>query len=106
MLRRTEDNIRELCFRLLAMKDEDPEANARTQELRTALRRYIQHFRARAAMYPMVKERRTRDLLLQSEKAAVSEKLTEIDRGIPGPRSMLAREQDQSSSQTTKPGGQ
>ena len=100
--RRTEDNIRELCFRLLAMKDGDKETNAGTQELLAALRRYIQHFRARAAKYPLVKERRARNFL-QSDNAVVPERLKEIDPSIPGQPSPNTRNRDQSSRKTTKP---
>jgi hypothetical protein len=100
-MRRTEDNIRELCFRLLAMKDEDREAKAGTQELRDALGRYIQHFRARAAKYPLVRERRSRNLL-QSENATMPERLKAIAASAPGQPSPNTTQRDRLLGQTTK----
>jgi hypothetical protein len=61
-MRRVEDKIRRLSEQLLAA-EEDKELGPMLVELREALHQYIQRLRTRLANYPIVVERRVRNVI-------------------------------------------
>jgi two-component system chemotaxis response regulator CheY len=70
--RRTEDRIRDLCDQLFATKDDNDPI---IEELRNALHQHIEQLRIRIANYPVLIERRRRDLTphlenLEGEKSS------------------------------------
>lgn len=85
VMRRTEDTIRELCLQLFAAKD-DQGLTSLIVELREALHRHVELFRARLREYPIVVERRVRDRSEQPAATPIQEVATrEIDSKTPLP---------------------
>ncbi|MCU1296276.1 MAG: hypothetical protein JWO91_554 [Acidobacteriaceae bacterium] len=59
MYRRLEDRVRELCAKLSALRESDPELEPTIKELRTALREHIRKMRGRLVTFPSPERRRS-----------------------------------------------
>jgi DNA-binding NarL/FixJ family response regulator len=67
-----EDRIRELCVQVIAA-DDSASLETKLAELRDALHRHVEQFRARLIEYPAISERRSRNGVSQAEAELIPE---------------------------------
>jgi DNA-binding NarL/FixJ family response regulator len=82
---RAEDRIRELCVEIVTTAN-DQKLEAALVELRDALRRHVEQFRARLAQFPTVSNRRLRDSMSRSLPVAPNQERNRSAKNNPLPK--------------------